>query len=94
MSYYAVPMYVGLSCLLSLSYSCMECVKGKGKLDTATYSILSTWITVLLIVTSLIMGVVGEITIGATNYLHLLIVLILACATLSISGAIIYWSQK
>ena len=33
MSYYAVPVYVGLSCLLSLSYSCIECVKEKGKLD-------------------------------------------------------------
>lgn len=92
MSYYAVPMYMGLSCLLSLSYSCIECVKNKGKLDTASYSILCTWVTVLLIVTSLITAVVGEITIGATNYLHLLIVLILACATLSISSVIIYWS--
>jgi hypothetical protein len=92
MSYYAVPVYVGLSCLLSLSYSCMECVKEKGKLDTATHSILCTWVIVSAIVTSVIAGVVGEMTIGMINYMHLLIALILACVTLSISSSVIYWS--
>ena len=92
MSYYAIPVYVGLSCLLSLSYSCLECVKEKGKFDTATKSILCTWVIVSAIVTSVISGVVGEITIGMTNYMHLLIALILACVTLSISSLLIYWS--
>lgn len=92
MSSYAIPIYVGLSCLLSLSYSCIECVKDKGKFDTATKSILCTWVIVSAIVTSVISGVVGEIMIGATNYMHLLIALILACATLSISSSMVYWS--
>ena len=92
MSYYAVPVYVGLSCLLSLSYSCMECVKEKGNLDTAIHSILSTWVIVSAIVASVIAGVVGEMTIGMTNYMHLLIALILACVTLIISSSLIYWS--
>lgn len=92
MSYYAVPAYVGLSCLLSLTYSCLECVKEKGKLDTATHTILCTWVIVSAIVTSVIAGVVGEMAIGMTNFTHLLIALILACVTLSISSSIIYWS--
>lgn len=92
MSYYAVPIYVGLSCVLSLSYSCIECVKEKGKFDSATYSILCTWIIVSAIVASVIAGVVGEMMIGMTNYMHLLIALILACVTLSISGSLIYWT--
>jgi hypothetical protein len=92
MSYYAVPVYVGLSCLLSLSYSCIECVKEKGKLDTATNSILCTWVIVSAIVASVIAGVVGEMMIGMTNYMHLLIALVLACVTLSISSSLIHWS--
>ncbi len=92
MSYYAVPVYVGLSCILSLSYSCMECVKQKGKLDTADNSILCTWVIISGIVASVIAGVVGEMMVGMTNYMHLLIALILACVTLSISSSMIYWS--
>lgn len=93
MSYYAIPVYVGLSCIMSLSYSCIECIKEKGKLETATYSILFTWIIVSLIVASVISGVVGEMMVGMTNYIHLLIALILACVTLSISSLILYWSK-
>jgi hypothetical protein len=92
MLFYAVPVYLGLSCLLSLSHSCIECVKDKGKFDIATKSILCVWVIVVVIVTSVIAGVVGEITSGMTNYMHLLIALILACVTLSISSSIIYWS--
>lgn len=92
MSYYAVPLYVGLSCLMSMIYSCMECVKDKGKLDTATNSILSAWFVVTMVVASVIAGVVGEMMSGMMNSVHLLIALILACVTLSISGSIIYWS--
>lgn len=92
MSYYAVPLYVGLSCVLSLSYSCIECVKDKGKLDTATYSILFTWTVVSAIVASVIAGVVANVMVGITNYMHLLMALILACVTLSISSLMIYWS--
>ena len=92
MSYYAVPVYFGLSCLLSLSHSCIECVKEKGKLETATKSILCTWVIVIVIVASVIAGVVGEMMIGMTNYMHLLVALVLACVTLSISSSILYWS--
>ena len=92
MSYYAVPVYVGLSCLLSLSYSCMECVKEKGKLDTATNSILCAWVIISAIVASVIAGVVGEMMIGMTNFMHILIALILACVTLSISSCMIYYT--
>lgn len=92
MSYYAVPVYVGLSCLMCLSYSCIECVKDKGSFDTASKSILCVWMVVSAIVASVIAGVVGEMMVGMTNYMHLLIALILACVTLSISSSIIYWS--
>lgn len=92
MSYYAVPIYVGLSCILSLSYSCIECVKEKGKFDSATNSILCTWVIVSAIVSSIIAGVVGEMMVGMTNFMHLLIALILACVTLSISSSLIHWS--
>ncbi len=92
MSYYAAPVYVGLSCLLSLSYSCMECVKDKGDFDTATKSIMCVWVIVSGIVASVIAGVSGEMMTGMTNYTHLLIALVLACVTLSISSAVVYWS--
>lgn len=93
MSYYAVPAYVGLSCLLSLSYSCMECAHSKkGKIDSATKSIMLGWIIVSGIVASVIAGVVGEITIGTSSVSHILIALVLACVTLTISSAIVYWS--
>jgi hypothetical protein len=92
MSLYAAPFYVGLSCLLSLSYSCIECVKEKGNFDIATCSIFSTWVIITLIVASVIAGVAGEMMIGMTNYMHLLIALVLACVTLSISSSIIHWS--
>ena len=93
MSYYAVPVYVGLSCVLSLSYSCMECAKSKkGNVDTATKSIMLGWIIVSGIVAAVIAGVVGEITLGISSVSHILIALILACVTLIISGSIVYWS--
>ena len=92
MSLYAAPFYVGLSCLLSLSYSCIECVKEKGNFDIATCSIFSTWVIITLIVASVIAGVAGEMMIGMTNYMHLLIALVLSCVTLSISSSIIHWS--
>lgn len=92
MSYYAVPVYVGLSCVLSLLYSCIECVKEKGSLGNATHSILLSWCIVSTIVASVIAGVTGEMTMGVAPVTHILIALILACVTLSISSSIIYWS--
>ena len=92
MSYYAAPLYVGLSCTLSLIYSCIECVKEKGTIDTATKSILSVWLLVSAIVASVIAGVTAEMTTGIATTTHIMIALILGCATLSISSAILYWS--
>jgi len=92
MSYYAAPVYIGLSCVLSLLYSCIECTKDKGKFDTATKSIFCTWVIVSAIVASVVAAVSGEMAIGMINYMHLLIALILACVTLSISSSVIYWS--
>ena len=92
MSYYAAPVYVGLSCLLSLSYSCIECVKDKGNFDTASKSIMCVWIIISAIVASVVAGVSGEMMIGMINYTHLIIALILACVTLSISCGVVYWS--
>ena len=92
MAYYAIPVYVGLSCVLSLSYSCIECAKDNGKLDTATNLILCAWVIVSAVVASVISGVTAEIMTKQINYMHILIALILACVTLSISSSIIYWS--
>jgi len=92
LSYYAIPVYLGTSLLLCCSYCCIENTKEKGNLDTATHSILSSWCIVSIIVTSIIAGVVGEMSMGATNATHVLIALILACVTLSLSSSLIYWS--
>lgn len=89
---YAAPMYVGLSTILCLSYSCIECTKDKGKLDSTTKSMLLAWCIVVLIVASVVAGVSGEIMTGLTNMTHLLIAAFLACVTLSMSSSIIYWS--
>ena len=93
MSYYATPAYVGLSCLLSLIYASIECVKDNGTLDNATHSILCGWCIVSMIVGSVILGVTGEMAMGISSMPHILIALILACVTLSISSSIIYWSS-
>ena len=93
MSYYAAPAYAGLTCLLCLSYSCMESVRNNGKTDTATNSILSVWSIVSIIVTSVITGVAGEMMIGMASTTHILIALILACVTLSISSSLIFWAR-
>ena len=89
---YAAPMYVGLSIILCLSYSCIECTKDKGKLDSTTKSILLAWCIVVLIVASIVAGASGEMMTGMTNITHLLIAVVLACVTLSVSSSIIYWS--
>lgn len=89
---YAAPMYVGISTILCLSYSCIECTKDKGKLDSSVKSILSTWSIVVLIVASVIAGAAGEMMVGMTNASHLLIAGILACVSLSISCSMIYWA--
>lgn len=89
---YAAPMYVALSTILCLSYSCIECTKDKGKLDTTTKSLLLAWCIVVLIVASVVAGVSGEMMTGMTNMTHLLIAAVLACVTLSLSSSIIYWS--
>lgn len=89
---YAAPMYVGISTILCLSYSCIECTKDKGKLDDTTKSMLCAWCIVVLIVASVVAGASGEMMVGMTNMTHLLIAAVLACVTLSVSSSIIYWS--
>lgn len=89
---YAAPMYVGLSTILCLSYSCIECTKDKGKLDSTSKSILSIWCIVVLIVASVVAGASGQMMSGMTNMTHLLIAVVLACVTLSVSCSMIYWA--
>ena len=89
---YAAPMYVGLTTILCLSYSCVECTKHKGKLDSSVKSILSTWCVIVLIVASVVGAVSGEIMVGMMDTTHLLIAAILACITISISSSMIYYA--
>lgn len=89
---YAAPMYVGISTLLCCCYSCIESTKQKGKLKDSDKSILSVWCIVSIIVASVVMGASGEMMAGMTNITHLLIAVLLACITLSISSSMIYWS--
>ena len=92
MAYYAAPVYIGLSCLLSLSYSCMECAKNKNKIDDFTKSVLCCWVIVSAVVASVIAGVSGEVMVGQIDMTHVFVALILACVTLSASSLMIYWS--
>ncbi len=89
---YAAPMYVGISCLMCLCYSCIECTKDKGRITTVNSSLLLGWCIVSTIVASVIAGASGEMMTGMTNASHLLIAALLACVTLSVSSAMIYWS--
>lgn len=89
---YAVPAYVLLSTMLCLSYSCIECTKHKGKFDTSSQSMLSTWCIVSLIVASIIGAVSGEMLSGNSNTTHILLVSILAFVTLIISCSMVYWT--
>lgn len=89
---YAAPMYIGISTMLCLSYSCIECTKRKGKLNNSDKLMLSVWCIVSIIIASVVMGASGEMMTGMTNVTHLLIAALLACITLSISSSMIYWS--
>lgn len=89
---YAAPVYVGLSCLLSLIYSCMECIRDKGKFDNATKSILCAWVLITIFVGFIVGSVSGEVYIRNYNTTHIIIALILASVTLCVSSCVIYWS--
>lgn len=93
MSYYAAPVYLATTFTLCLSYSLMECIKDKGELDTATNSILFTWSIISIIVASVILAVTGEMMIGQTRIVHVIIALLLTCVTLIISSCMIYWAM-
>lgn len=90
MSYYAVPVYVGISTLLCSLYCCIESMKGK--LDNTVKSILCSWCVMSIIITSIIGGIAGEMTMGIAPMSHVLIMMILFCVTLSISSSMIYWT--
>ena len=92
MSYYATPIYLAISSLLCLSYSCIECTKDKGDIDNATKAILSGWCVCSVIVASIITAVVGEMMVGMINYTHLILAFILALVTLCLSSSILYYS--
>ncbi len=89
---YAAPMYVGLSALLCLSYCCIEFTKQKGKITNSEKSILCAWFIVSIVVASIVAAVSGEMLRGMTNITHLLVAVLLACVTLSVSSSMIYWS--
>jgi hypothetical protein len=89
---YAAPLYVGISCMLSLSYSCIESIKDKGRISTTNSFLLVGWCIVSTIIASVIAGASGEMMAGMTNVTHILIAAVLACVTLSISSSMIYWS--
>lgn len=89
---YTAPLYMGISCLLSLSYGSIEYVKDKGNLNFSSKSILFCWCILSIIVTSIIAGATGEMMSGKTNITHLLIASILACVTLIISSCMVYWT--
>jgi len=93
MSYYAAPVYLATAFTLCLSYCCMECIKEKGELDTATHSILITWCIISTIVSSVILAVTGEMMIGQTQIVHVIIALLLTCVTLIVSSCMIYWAS-
>lgn len=89
---YAAPMYIGISTMLCLSYSCIEFIKNKGKLKDSDKSILSAWCIVSIIVASVVMGASAGLMTGMPNITYLIIAILLACITLSISSSMIYWS--
>jgi hypothetical protein len=89
---YAAPMYVGISFILCLSYTFVECTKDKGDLNTINKLLLCAWCIVSIIIASVVAGATGEMMAGMTNMTHLLIAALLACVTLSISSSMIYWS--
>lgn len=89
---YAAPMYVVISTLLCSSYFFIEFSKNRGNYSNTEKFILSAWCVVSLIVASFIMGVSSEMMYGMANVTHLLIVILIACITLSVSSGMIYWS--
>jgi hypothetical protein len=87
---YATPMYIGISTLLCCSYCCIESTKHKGKLKDSDKSLLLSWCVVSIVVACVIMGVSGEMMVGMTNMLHLLVAILLACITLGLSSYMVY----
>jgi hypothetical protein len=91
MSYYAAPFYVGLSCLLSLSFSSIESIKKKG-LDFTSGSIEVLWVIISAIVAAVVATISGEMTIGLASSTHIIIMILLIVVTLCISSSLVYWS--
>jgi hypothetical protein len=89
---YAVPMYVGLSVALCLSYGCVECTKHKGKLDKTSKIILGGWCIVSMIIASIVAGASSSIMTGMTNTTLVVVALLLVCVSLIISSSMIYLS--
>lgn len=93
MSQYMIPAYIGISGILCCVYSLIECIKGKGQISTPTYSILCSWCIACLITVSGLTIISGEMMIQQVNPLHMILVCILVCATLSISSCMVsFWS--
>jgi hypothetical protein len=89
MSAYAIPMYLGTSLTLCLSYCCIESTKQKGKLDGSDKSILSIWSIISIIVTIMIAGTSS----GMTSMTFVSITMILAITTICISSCMVScWS--
>ena len=89
MSAYAIPMYLGTSLTLCLSYCCIESTKQRGKLDGSDKSILSIWSAISVIVTSMITGTLS----GTTSATFVSITFLLAILTISISCCMVScWS--
>lgn len=91
----AVPLYMGLSCLLSLCYTCMQSIKQKGKINTDTQMYLISW----AICSSIVASVVGFVSMefmanpnSSSVHMHMIVALILVFATLIISSFMVYWT--
>lgn len=89
---YATPIYVVTSTVLCLIYSCITCVKDKGKLQTSDKAILFGWCLISTIIASFVACISGEIMTRTIAVSHLLIVLLIVCVSLSVSSSLIYWS--
>jgi len=90
---YLAPGYVAITSFMCLSYSSIESTKTSSKDDSFieqnASSVQSSWIICCAIVALIIAGVSGEVSLGQADTTHIIFVVILVIATLSVSSSLL-----
>lgn len=93
---YLAPAYSGLASLMLISYTSLESAKTNKEKDDFMEKNLSSvqisWCICSIVIATIIGGISGEMMLGEADTSHLVIMFILAIATLCFSCSLVYRS--